>query len=171
MVKKVQKRKATLAEKLVGEMARDPDIKKKDDAKNVYRRLAGHLLTQRILSKMQGSGMQQAGNTRLIINAPDRSMDEALQKAEEKLGEALNQTHHKENKPEQEPGVDRIPLDDLDDADLATIEKLEKKGVRIIYPNLKYAKAKYENVQEVMKYIESDGSGDGIKIVIMNFND
>lgn len=170
MPKNKKKLKISLVEKLVSEMARDTRIKGKGDAQGAYRRLAGHLLTQRILSKMRNSKELHGSKTRLIINAPDRPFEEALQKAEEKLGKALH-LREGDSGEEQTPRVDHISLDDLDDADLATIDKLEKKGVRIIYPNLKYAKAKYENVNEVMKYIESEGSADGIKIVIMNFND
>ena len=37
--------------------------------------------------------------------------------------------------------------------------------------NLKYAKSKYKNVESLMNYIESGKGEDGIKLVIMNFND
>lgn len=68
--------------------------------------------------------------------------------------------------------VEHIELDDLDDVDLATIKKLEEKGVRVIYPNLKYRKPKYENVGDILKYVESEDDGKGgVKLVIMNFND
>ena len=39
------------------------------------------------------------------------------------------------------------------------------------FPNLKYAKPKYKDVQSVLKYMEGDSDGRGIKLVIMNFND
>lgn len=88
----------------------------------------------------------------------------ALDKANEKIGQALNKG--------KDDDIEHQELDNLDDADLATIKKLESKGVRVIYPNLKYRKPKYNNVNEILKYVESEGgSGDGIKLVIMNFND
>ena len=60
----------------------------------------------------------------------------------------------------------------MDDVDLATIEKLEARGVRVIFPNLKYRKPKYKNVESILKYVEDeDGPSGGVKLVIMNFND
>ena len=66
-------------------------------------------------------------------------------------------------------------------------QKRERKGVdldsvngddghkmhraRISFPNLKYAKPKYKNVESVLKYIEDSDDTGGIKLVIMNFND
>jgi len=39
------------------------------------------------------------------------------------------------------------------------------------FPNLKYAKSKYRNVESLLNYIETKESEGGIKLVIMNFND
>lgn len=72
----------------------------------------------------------------------------------------------------REQDIEKTELDDLDDADLKTIKRLEKKGVKVIYPNLKYRKPKYHNVSGLLKYVESDKEkGEGVKLVIMNFND
>ena len=38
-------------------------------------------------------------------------------------------------------------------------------------PNLKYARPKYENLESVMKFVEQEDGRDGVKLVIMNFND
>ena len=46
-----------------------------------------------------------------------------------------------------------------------------KHRARISFPNLKYAKPKYKNVESVLKYIEDSDDTGGIKLVIMNFND
>jgi len=47
-------------------------------------------------------------------------------------------------------------------------QKREQKA----YPNLKYRKPKYNSMDSVLKYIESDdGENGGIKLIIMNFND
>lgn len=68
--------------------------------------------------------------------------------------------------------IEKTELDDFDGVDIETIKALEKKGYKVIYPNLKYRKPKYQNVNEMLKYVESDsGKGDGVKLVIMNFND
>ena len=39
------------------------------------------------------------------------------------------------------------------------------------FPNLKYAKPKYNNVDSVLKLVEHEADKGGIKLVIMNFND
>ena len=38
-------------------------------------------------------------------------------------------------------------------------------------PNLKYARPKYQNLESVMKFVEQEDGRDGVKLVIMNFND
>jgi len=59
-------------------------------------------------------------------------------------------------------------------------EKIEKKlkkaadrlgKVGTAYPNLKYRKPKYNGMDSVLKYIESEDEKGGLKLIIMNFND
>lgn len=58
--------------------------------------------------------------------------------------------------------------DDDDDGD----DDDEVRGhKRSSFPNLKYAKPKYKNVESILKYIERDEDRGGVKLVIMNFND
>ena len=52
--------------------------------------------------------------------------------------------------------------DDDDDDDDASASR---------FPNLKYAKPKYQDVESILRYIESDEGKGGVKLVIMNFND
>jgi len=47
----------------------------------------------------------------------------------------------------------------------------ETAGTGSSFPNLKYAKPKYKNVESILKYAESDEDKGGVKLVIMNFND
>ena len=47
----------------------------------------------------------------------------------------------------------------------------ELTGTGSSFPNLKYAKPKYKNVDTLLKYVEQDADTGGIKLVIMNFND
>jgi len=104
----------------------------------------------------------------ITIQVNGREPKENLDRARKKLGEFFN----KNRDDKKEKDIEKRELDDLDDADLKTIEELEKKGIKVIYPNLKYRKPKYQNVSEVLKYVESDKEkGEGIKLVIMNFND
>ena len=39
------------------------------------------------------------------------------------------------------------------------------------FPNLKYAKPKYQNVDSILRYVEGESERGGVKLVIMNFND
>ena len=39
------------------------------------------------------------------------------------------------------------------------------------FPNLKYAKPKYHNVESLLNYVEKGEDQGGLKLVIMNFND
>ncbi len=75
-----------------------------------------------------------------------------------------------------------LPDEDVE-AKLQKVErKLEKQGItsqdddeaagtRSSFPNLKYAKPKYKNIESILKYIETDEDKGGVKLVIMNFND
>ncbi|MFH1428028.1 MAG: hypothetical protein ABIG60_05925 [Patescibacteria group bacterium] len=109
------------------------------------------------------------GSTKLIVNSVEPGkVDEKLKKADNKIAKSLGT----DDTLSKDDNTERIELDDLDDVDLETIKKLEKKGVRIIYPNLKYRKPKYKNVESILNYVETEGgSGEKIKLVIMNFND
>ena len=44
-------------------------------------------------------------------------------------------------------------------------------GAETSFPNLKYAKSKYKDMESVLKYVEQDQEKGGLKLVIMNFND
>lgn len=48
-------------------------------------------------------------------------------------------------------------------------DEIDDAGSR--FPNLKYAKPKYKNVESILKYIEREDDKGGVKLVIMNFND
>lgn len=97
--------------------------------------------------------------------------------SKEKLVEKIINQDTKEMKAtsstvDAESDIDHTELDDFDDLTLDTLKKLEQKGYKIIYPNLKYRKPKYKDTGDILKYIESDGPGTGgVKLVIMNFND
>ena len=76
---------------------------------------------------------------------------QGLAKAEAKLSQLAKHGH---------------PDDDDDDDD-----EDEGKGTKAKYPNLKYRKPKYKNVEALLKYVESADDKGGVKLVIMNFND
>ncbi len=54
--------------------------------------------------------------------------------------------------------------DDDDDDD-------DEDDGRSRFPNLKYAQPKYQNLESVIKHVESNDGKGGFKLVIMNFND
>lgn len=47
----------------------------------------------------------------------------------------------------------------------------EAAATETSFPNLKYAKPKYKNIESILRYVESDQDKGGVKLVIMNFND
>jgi len=133
-------------------------------------------IAKEVVKQLKESGEEVILMDKIQING--KGPKEGLRKAEEKLSKIFNRgsdngkDNNKDSNNEEGKNTEEVELDDLDDVDLKTIQKLEKKGVRIIYPNLKYRKPKYQNVSEVLKYVESDKEkGEGIKLVIMNFND
>lgn len=135
-----------------------------DTGREIAGRIAGEVVMQVngdvvAASRSLLRGLLVRGITQALVSAPvsldhpilhseNRDIQSALAKAEEKLNEALNLS---------------VDSDD-DDGDPSVPEPN--------FPNLKYAKAKYKNMESVLKYVESDnGSGGGVKLVIMNFND
>ena len=62
-----------------------------------------------------------------------------------------------------------VPKVDEDDEDEDEDED-EIADASSRFPNLKYAKPKYNNVDSVLKLVEHEADKGGIKLVIMNFN-
>lgn len=86
---------------------------------------------------------------KIIVTTNEKNNERGLAKAEEKL-EKINKKINKK-------------CDDNDEDEI--------KDTDSNLPNLKYAKSKYKNVESVLKYVESEEEGKGVKLVIMNFND
>ena len=61
--------------------------------------------------------------------------------------------------------LEKLAVSDQDDDEDETAEA--GSG----FPNLKYARPKYKNVESILKYVERDEDKGGVKLVIMNFND
>lgn len=110
------------------------------------------------------------GKVKLLINTSEQGkIDEKLNMADKKIAEVMGDKSHSSFKREER---ELAQIEDLDEADLRMIKRLQKKGVEIIYPNLKYRKPKYKNIESILSYVESEGDrGETIKLVIMNFND
>lgn len=85
---------------------------------------------------------------KIVIN--NKNTEKGLIKAEEKLEKVMRKLGGEQAEDEDEDEI---------------------KGTGSNYPNLKYAKPKYKNMESVLKYIESKDDNGGVKLIIMNFND
>ena len=83
----------------------------------------------------------------VVVQSNNKDVKAAFKKAEEKIGRALNES-----------------VDSDDDED-------EADNLKSSYPNLKYRKPKYKNIESILKYVETPDDKGGVKLVIMNFND
>ena len=123
-----------------------------DKFTQTFFRELGVLLIAGYLKKEIGIGAEtdrRKGKVVLPLSN-NKDVQSALAKAEDKIGRALNAS------------VDNDDDDDNDDDEPKLSDRL---------PNLKYAKQKYENMESVLKYVESPDDKGGVKLVIMNFND
>jgi len=146
----------------VGALGEQPEGK----AAGLWQMVLVEIAKEVVKQLKEGEEADLSREIKIHVNGKDQKA--CLDKAEQKLGKLFNSSREDA----QENDIGKTQLDDLDDTDLETIEKLEKKGVRVIYPNLKYRKPKYQNVSEVLKYVEGDkDKGETVKLVIMNFND
>lgn len=126
--------------------------------------------------KKEASGFKKALVMKVTDNIRKDIADKRFKQDKFKGGirKAIGRVKNKIDKKDTDQGndIEHIELDDFDDVTLDMVKKLESKGCRIIYPNLKYRKPKYHHCNEVLKYVESaKDQGDGVKLVIMNFND
>lgn len=85
---------------------------------------------------------------KIVIN--NKNTEKGLIKAEEKLEKVMRKLSGEQAEDEDEDEI---------------------KDTGSNYPNLKYAKPKYKNMESVLKYIESKDDNGGVKLIIMNFND
>ena len=92
---------------------------------------------------------------------PEQLLEKRLQALERKLETLLPVAQETPADDQKQPSV--LQDDDEDD------DEASGEGSR--FPNLKYAKAKYRNVESILKYVERDEDRGGVKLVIMNFND
>ena len=147
----------------------------KEDLNATMMNLLLDVIKMIVVSELKGELMKENGKNGRVNKSEEHTLLEAqgirLQESLLKVNKMLNKIDSGLS-PENTDEAENIGLEDLDDIDLATIEKLEEKGVRVVFPNLKYRKPKYKNVESVLKYVESekDDTG-GVKLVIMNFND
>ncbi len=129
------------------------DFKKNDTPGSFRDELTKAILAKTMVVNLAQDGEERTGLAgKVIIQSNNKDVKAALDKAEDKIGRALNAS---------------VDSDGDDDDD--------EMGSKSMFPNLKYRKPKYQNVESVLKYVESkekggEGVGD-VRIVIMNFND
>lgn len=129
---------------------------KTNDAPGSFRdELTKAILAKTMIVNLAQNGEEQTGLAgKVIIQSNNKDVQAALNKAEDKIGRALNASVDSDG-------------DDDDDND--------EVNSKSMFPNLKYRKPKYQNVESVLKYVESKKekgeSGGDVRIVIMNFND
>jgi len=112
------------------------------------------LLLEKLVKEVAGqmrNGSQGHGLSDEDLEARSQKVEKKLEKVEKKLKKKLEK-------------LSNGAVDDDDDDD-------EAKIAGSSFPNLKYAKPKYKNVESILKYIETDEDKGGVKLVIMNFND
>ena len=103
-------------------------------------------LTRKAVELLSAGGISES--------SPDDDLEARFQRIEQKLDRLMTAL--------TTSSAVRIEDDDHDeDEDTGTSN----------FPNLKYAKPKYNHVGTLLKYIEKDDDSAGVKLVIMNFND
>lgn len=131
----------------------------------IIRALLSKALVANLATDLRTDGLENNGAEdldgladKIIIQSNNIDVKEALVKAEEKINRVLNAS------------VDSTP-----DGDEADDDDDEVHGTNSKFPNLKYNKPKYKNLESVLKYVETKkkpGESEGdVRIVIMNFND
>lgn len=133
---------------IASDLASRLKIEKNDD--NKFLKLFSKLIAKEMVRQLlKEADKNPEGVKAVFANSPGSvKTAKGLMKAEGKLTTIL------------EKGL----TDSLGDED-------EVKGTQAKYPNLKYMKPKYANVESILKYVESKDDQGGVKLVIMNFND
>lgn len=98
-----------------------------------------------LLQQLVKEVVKQLKEASLSNGLCDEDLEAKLQKAERKL--------------------EKLAIGDQDE------DEDEVAGSASSYPNLKYARPKYKNIESILKYVERDEDKGGVKLVIMNFND
>ena len=117
------------------------------DPTAIERTTAG--VVDHLIDQLGKSAVQLLHDARSAQSRSDEELEARLQTVDAKLAKLV---------------IESTDTDEDDDED-------EVDGARSQYPNLKYARPKYKNVESILKYIEGKDDKGGVKLVIMNFND
>jgi len=140
--------KNSVAKHIARDLASRLKVEKNNDSK--FLKLFSKLIAKEMMKQLlKEADKNPEGVKAIFLDSPDNiKTTKGLMKAEGKLTKIM------------EKGL----TDSFDDED-------EVKGTGAKYPNLKYMKPKYANVESILKYVESKHDQGGVKLVIMNFND
>lgn len=145
----LQDMKDEIRSRILSDLKNDTNGKNSIKKESIWQMLIDELSTQVVNKLKRELSMEDLlEDKRIEIN--NKNTEEGLTKAEEKL-EKINRKLSKEQAEDEDE-------DEIKDTDSN-------------YPNLKYARPKYKNLESVLKYIESKDDNGGVKLIIMNFND
>jgi len=140
--------KNSVAKHIANDLASRLNVEKNNDGK--FLKLFSKLIAKEMVKQLLKEAAKNPEGVKAIFSNLPNSIKttKGLMKAEGKLTKIM------------EKGL----TDSFGDED-------EIKGTQAKYPNLKYMKPKYANVESILKYVESKDDQSGVKLVIMNFND
>lgn len=151
-----------------------------------------HSLVLEMESRPHGKRSASVSIIDLLLQQLTKEVVKQLKEANAGKGLSDEDVEAKLEKVAREPKEAKTDKELSDENVLAKLQKveskLEKRGITVedddndededevagngsSFPNLKYAKPKYKNVESILRYIESDEDKGGVKLVIMNFND
>lgn len=120
---------------------------------------------QNLVSKPEVEDDSPSPQAGVLDILAQRLAEEFLGKLEVALQDAVNRKSLEMGLGQPAQQLQEVePTDGQDDDD-------DEDGTGSSFPNLKYAKPKYKDVESVLRYVESSEDTGGIKLVIMNFND
>lgn len=108
-------------------------------------------------------GSASANITDLLLQQLAKEVVRQLREAN--VGKGLSEEDFEAKLQKAEGKLEKLGITGQDD------DEDEVAGTGSSFPNLKYAKPKYKNIESILKYVERDDDKSGVKLVIMNFND
>ncbi len=135
-------------------------------SKKPLQRMAEEISQSLLVEMEQDQSVERSPSVNILDHLVKRLADEVVsQLGKAGSGNGLSDEHLEARLQKVERRLEKLAVSAGDGDEAETAET----GNR--FPNLKYAKPKYKNIESMLKYIESDDDKGGVKLVIMNFND
>lgn len=122
-----------------------------------------HSLVLEMESHQLVEGAASASITNLLLQQLAKEVVSQLREAN--VGNGLSEEDFEAKLQKAEGKLEKLGITDQDN------DEDEVAGAESSFPNLKYAKPKYKNIESILKYVERDDDKGGVRLVIMNFND